>query len=317
MKRDKEEFKARNKDESFIKDKRPDIQLGRHAENPQERQQVSQSKKNRIYQARQEHAEPLAVTAETTDTADSEMDFTKQEYLPENPQEQPEQTQEDFSELADSGSQDRNTDIPKHEQPKRTASKKKQLYRRHAPKIQKSADVNIPQTPEATDEAKPTTTPETEDYNIRDVVQSDKTEFSRNTDIDFSEAAADRDSNIPFDRVQTSGNDNTEQTPQAKGKRQRLVYDKSEKQTDGSSAAKTGQPGADRKHTASGQQEEKTENPNKPPPAASPLAALRNLSRKPRKQGQRQTRRSRLYRKRRKSRNSGFMTSRRKRRKHG
>ena len=107
MKRDKEEFKARNKDESFIKDKRPDIQLGRHAENPQERQQVSQSKKNRIYQARQEHAEPLAVTAETTDTADSEMDFTKQEYLPENPQEQPEQTQEDFSELADSGSQDR------------------------------------------------------------------------------------------------------------------------------------------------------------------------------------------------------------------
>lgn len=45
MKRDKEEFKARNKDESFIKDKRPDIQLGRHAENPQERQQVSQSKK--------------------------------------------------------------------------------------------------------------------------------------------------------------------------------------------------------------------------------------------------------------------------------
>ena len=38
MKRDKEEFKAKNKDESFIKDTRPDIQLGRHAENPQERQ---------------------------------------------------------------------------------------------------------------------------------------------------------------------------------------------------------------------------------------------------------------------------------------
>ena len=280
MKRDKEEFKARNKDESFIKDTRPDIQLGRHAENPQERQQVSQSKKNRIYQARQEHAEPLAVTAETTDTADSEMDFTKQEYLPENPQEQPEQTQEDFSELADSGSQDRNTDIPKHEQPKRTASKKKQLYRRHAPKIQKSADVNIPQTPEATDEAKPTTTPETEDYNIRDVVQSDKTEFSRNTDIDFSEAAADRDSNIPFDRVQTSGNDNTEQTPQAKGKRQRLVYDKSEKQTDGSSAAKTGQPGADRKHTASGQQEEKTEKSEQAPSGSVPFGRVAKFEQK-------------------------------------
>ena len=47
MKRDKEEFKAKNREESFIKDKRPDIQLGRHTENPQERQQVSQSKKNR------------------------------------------------------------------------------------------------------------------------------------------------------------------------------------------------------------------------------------------------------------------------------
>ena len=56
MKRDKEEFKAKNREESFIKDKRPDIQLGRHTENPQERQQVSQSKKNRMYQARQEHA---------------------------------------------------------------------------------------------------------------------------------------------------------------------------------------------------------------------------------------------------------------------
>ena len=32
MKRDKEEFKARNREESFIKDKRPDIQLGRHTE---------------------------------------------------------------------------------------------------------------------------------------------------------------------------------------------------------------------------------------------------------------------------------------------
>ena len=67
MKRDKEEFKAKNREESFIKDKRPDIQLGRHTENPQERQQVSQSKKNRMYQARQEHAEPVAVTAETPD----------------------------------------------------------------------------------------------------------------------------------------------------------------------------------------------------------------------------------------------------------
>ena len=114
MKRDKEEFKARNREESFIKDKRPDIQLGRHTEKLQDKLQLSQSKKNRMYQARQEYMEPVAVTAETPDTADLEIDFTEQEYLPENPQEQPdndaqsEQTQEDFSVFADSGRQDRN-----------------------------------------------------------------------------------------------------------------------------------------------------------------------------------------------------------------
>ena len=44
-----------------------------------------------------------------------------------------------------------------------------------------------------------------------DAVQDKKTEFERNTDVDFSEVPTDKDSNIPFDRVQTSGNDNTEQ----------------------------------------------------------------------------------------------------------
>ena len=117
MKRDKEQFKAMNRDESYIKDKRPDIQLGRRAENPQEKQSLSPSKKNRMYQARQEHAENVTVTAETSNKADSEMDFTKQEYLTENPQEQPdndeqpdngtqpEQTHEDFSEIADNSQQ--------------------------------------------------------------------------------------------------------------------------------------------------------------------------------------------------------------------
>lgn len=228
MKRDKEEFKAKNREESFIKDKRPDIQLGRHAEQ-KEKQPLSPSKKNRMYQEKQEHAEPLAVTAETPDTADLEMDFTGQEYLTDTPKEQPsnneqpEQTQEDFSELADSSRQESNADIPKHEPPKQTAARKKQIYRRNAQKIQKSVDVNIPQTPEAmdiTDTAEPTAQPETEDYNIRDAVQDNKAEFEKNADVDFSEVSADRDSNIPFDRVQTSGNDNTEQTPQAKGKRQ-------------------------------------------------------------------------------------------------
>ena len=134
MKRDKEQFKAKNRDESYIKDKRPDIQLGRHAENPQEKQSLSPSKKNRMYQARQEHAENVTVTAETSNKADSEMDFTKQEYLPENPQEQPdngtqpEQTHEDFSEIADNSQQVRNTDIPKHEPPKQMAARKNRVY---------------------------------------------------------------------------------------------------------------------------------------------------------------------------------------------
>lgn len=235
MKRDKEEFKAKNREESFINDKRPDIQLGRHTEPSQERRQVSQAKKNRMYQTRQEQAGHVTVTAESPDKADLGMDFTEQKYLPENPQEQadndakPEQTQEDFSELADSGRQESKADIPKSEPSKQTAARKKQIYRRHTQKVQKSADVDIPQKPEASDTKAPPLPIEAEDYNIRDVVQSDKTEFSRNTDIDFSETAADRDSNIPFERVQASANSGKEQKPQVKGKRQRLIYEKSEK----------------------------------------------------------------------------------------
>lgn len=276
MKRDKEEFKAKNREESFIKDKRPDIQLGRHAENSQDKPQFSHSKKNRMYQARQEYKETITVTAETPNKADLVIYFTEQKPLSENPREQadndaqPEQTQEDFSELADSGWQESNADIPKSEPSKQTAARKKRLYRKHTQKVKKSADMDIPQTQEPSETKAPTTPPETEDYNIRDVVQSDKTEFSRNTDIDFSETAADRDSNIPFDRVQTSGNDSAEQKPQGKRKRQRLVYEKSEKQPDGSSAdTKEEQPagqksehknsGTDMKQNASGQAEGKAE----------------------------------------------------------
>ena len=209
MKRDKEKFKAKNKDESFIKDKRPDIQLGRHAGNPQESQPIPPSKKNRMYQARQEHAEPLTVTAETPDTADSEMDFTKQEYLPENPQEQPEQTQEDFSELADNSQQDRNIDIPKHEPPKQTASKKNRVYQKHTKMAQKPVNLDISQNEteqEPTGTNEPVPQAKADDSNIRDAVQDKQTEFERNTDVEFSEMSTDRDSNIPFERVQTSGN---------------------------------------------------------------------------------------------------------------
>ena len=290
MKRDKEEFKAKNREESFIKDKRTDIQLGRHAENSQERQPIPPSKKNRMYQARQEHAEPVTVTAETPDTADSEMDFAGQEYLPENPQEQTdngtqlEQTQEDFSELADNSQQDKNTDIPKHEPPKQTASKKNRLYQKHTKAAQKPVDLDISQNEteqESTGTNEPVPQSKADDYNIRDAVQDNKAEFERNTDIDFSEMSTDRDSNIPFDRVQTSGHDNTEQKPQAKGKRQqRLVYDKSEKQPDGSGAAKTGHTGADRKHTASGQPEGKPEKSEQAPSGSVPFDRVTKFEQK-------------------------------------
>ena len=286
MKRDKEEFKAKNREESFINDKRPDIQLGRHTEPSQERRQVSQAKKKRMYQTRQEQAGHVTVTAESPDKADLEIDFTEREYLPENPQEQadndakPEQTQEDFSELADSGRQESKADIPKSEPSKQTAARKKQIYRRHTQKVQKSADVDIPQKPEASDTKAPPLPIEAEDYNIRDVVQSDKTEFSRNTDIDFSETAADRDSNIPFERVQASANSGKEQKPQVKGKRQRLIYEKSEKQLDGSNTIKTEQSATDNSDTASGQSEGKAEKSEQKPSDSVPFDRVAKFEKK-------------------------------------
>ena len=286
MKRDKEEFKAKNWEESFIKDKRPDIQLGRHAENSQDKPQFSHSKKNRMYQARQEYKETITVTAETPNKADLVIDFTEQEPLSENPQEQaandvqPEQMQEDFSELADSGRQESKADIPKSEPSKQTAARKKQIYRRHTQKVQKSADVDIPQKPESSDTKAPPLPIEAEDYNIRDVVQSDKTEFSRNTDIDFSETAADRDSNIPFERVQASANSGKEQKPQVKGKRQRLIYEKSEKQLDGSNTIKTEQSATDNSDTASGQSEGKAEKSEQKPSDSVPFDRVAKFEKK-------------------------------------
>ena len=291
MKRDKEEFKARNKDESFIKDKRPDIQLGRHAENPQEKQGLSPSKKNRMYQARQEYAEPVTVTAETPDTADSEMDFTGQEYLPENPQEQtdnnaqPEQMQaeqqaeysEDFA-FADDGVP---AEHPAYEPPKQSASKKNRLYQKHTKTAQKPVDLDIPRKTAEQPPDEPSPHTKADDYNIRDAVQDKQTEFERNTDVDFSKVSADKDSNIPFERVQTSGNDNTEQKPQGKGKRQqRLVFDESEKQPDGSGAAKAGHSGTDRKHTASGQPEGKPEKSEQAPSGNIPFDRVAKFEQK-------------------------------------
>ncbi len=61
MRNDKE-FKAKNRDESYVKDKRPDIQLGRHTEGEKQKPPITQSKKNRMYRARQ--AENTAANSE-------------------------------------------------------------------------------------------------------------------------------------------------------------------------------------------------------------------------------------------------------------
>ena len=286
MKRDKEEFKARNREESFIKDKRPDIQLGRHAENSQDKPQFSHSKKNRMYQARQEYKETITVTAETPNKADLVIDFTEQEPLSENPQEQadneaqPEQTQEDFSEFADSVRQERNADIPKSEPPKQTAARKNRLYQKHTKTAQKPVDLDIPRKTAEQPPDEPSPQTKADAYNIRDAVQDNQTEFSRNTDIDFSGTVADRDSNIPFDRVQTSGNDSAEQKPQGKGKRQRLVYDKSEKQPDGSSGTKAEQSGSGGNNTVAGPPEKKTEKSEQSPSGDIPFDRVAKFEKK-------------------------------------
>lgn len=215
MKRDKEQFKAKSRDESYIKDKRPDIRLGRHTEIPQTKP-IPQSKKNRMYQSRQEpQAETVAVNPETPYAPDMQTDLSETE-----------QTHE-ISETTELEQTEDVRDIPKSEPPKQTPKAKRRLYHQHTQNIKKSADLDIPQESGA---AEPSPPSETEDYNIRDVVQNDKTEFTHNTDIDFSETVADKESNIAFDRANPMETDAPEQ-----GKRKQRLYNREPKQVDASS----------------------------------------------------------------------------------
>lgn len=211
MKRDKEEFKAKNREESFIKDKRPDIQLGRHAENQQERQQVSTSKKNRMYQARQA-PEQIAIQSETPYTSDMQIDFSKQAE-----ESQPEQTADetqDFSEYAESVQAESYSDTQNSEPPKRTATKKNQLYQKHSKGAQKPIDTDILQ---GVNHSK------AQDYNIRDVVRDNKTEFTRNTDMDFSETAEVKDSNKRIDNLQLTIDDSSKESGSKLKQRKQVI----------------------------------------------------------------------------------------------
>ena len=82
MRNDKE-FKSKVRDESYIKDKRPDVQLGRHTEISQTKP-ITQSKKNLMYQSRQEpQTETATVNPETPYAPDMQTDLSEQEQTQE------------------------------------------------------------------------------------------------------------------------------------------------------------------------------------------------------------------------------------------
>ena len=90
----------------------------------------------------------------------------------------------------------------------------------------KSADYNFAEQAQKSD-----------DYDISKKAQENKTEFSKNTDMDFSENKSERDSNIPFDSVRDTKSE-TDKKPNSK-KRQKLSFDKSDKSDNTESDAKT------------------------------------------------------------------------------
>lgn len=229
MRNDKE-FKSKNRDESSVKDKLPDIQLGRHTEVEKQKPPLTQSKKNRMYRARQ--AENTAANSENTfaetkiDTsvsksadnnapvpADSTAQFTDRNIEPTETENTP---------------QDIQPDIPKAE-PFYSSAAKKKKYRSKMYRMQKqtkSVDYNFAGHTQKSD-----------DYDISEKAQENKTEFSKNTDMDFSESKAERDSNIPFDSVRDAKAE-TDKKPNSK-KRPKLSFDKSDKTDNTESDAET------------------------------------------------------------------------------
>lgn len=178
MKRDKE-FKAKNRDESYVKDKRPDIQLGRHTEGEKQKPPLTQLKKNRMYRKRQTEntaANSENVSVETRiDTsvsksadnnapvpADSTAQFTDRNIEPTETENTP---------------QDIQPDIPKAEPSYSSAAKKYRSKMYRMQKQTKSADYNFAEQAQKSD-----------DYDISEKAQENKTEFSKNTDMDFRKA---------------------------------------------------------------------------------------------------------------------------------
>ena len=215
MRNDKE-FKAKNRDESYVKDKRPDIQLGRHTEIEKQKPPITPSKKNRMYRARQtENSENISVEIKT-DTVNTE---TKIDGVPVPADSTAQFADRDIDRTeTESTPQDIQPDIPKAEPAYSSAAKKKK-YRSKMYRMQKqtkNVDYNFAEHAQKSD-----------DYDISEKAQENKTEFSKNTDMDFSGSKAERDSNIPFDSVRDTKSE-TGKKPNSK-KRQKLSFDKSDK----------------------------------------------------------------------------------------
>ena len=229
MRNDKE-FKAKNRDESYVKDKRPDIQLGRHTEGEKQKPPLTQSKKNRMYRARQ--TENTAANSENVSVEtkiDISVSKTADNNVPVPANSTAQFTDKDIEQNeTENISQDIQPDIPKAEPPYSSAAKKKK-YRSKMYRMQKqtkSVDYNFAEQAQKSD-----------DYDISEKAQENKTEFSKNTDMDFSESKSERDSNIPFDSVRDTKTE-TDKKPNSK-KRQKLSFDKSDNAESASSADNT------------------------------------------------------------------------------
>ena len=191
MRNDKE-FKAKNRDESYVKDKRPDIRLGRHTDVEKQKPPITPSKKNRMYRARQtENIENTSVETKA-DTVNTETKVDTNSVPAENADDK--DTELHQQQETENISQE----IPKAE-PSYSPDANKKKYRRKMYRMQKqtkSVDYNFA---EQTD--KPT------EYDISEKAQKSKTEFSKNTDMNFSEIKSESDSDIPFDSVRDTKSD--------------------------------------------------------------------------------------------------------------
>ena len=229
MRNDKE-FKLKNRDESYVKDKRPDIQLGRHTEGEKQKPPITPSKKNRMYRARQ--TENTVANSENV-SVETKIDISVSKTADNNapvPADSTAQIPDRDIEPTETEniSQDIQPDIPKAE-PFYSSAARKKKYRSKMYRVQKqtkSVDYNFAEQAQKSD-----------DYDISEKAQENKTEFSKNTDMDFSESKAERDSNIPFDSVRDTKSE-TDKKPQPK-KRKKLSFEKSDKSDNSESDAKT------------------------------------------------------------------------------